>query len=171
MLDLMEASVAVIVATTSATAAAAAAAATTTTAASTCAAGAAAIRPSPLLPSSAAHNHQKCCQREQVVVEVAPEHHVSLGVKQKKKKAAGGVSSRSCSFLRSVGCSPFKAGSDHGAGHRQPWNMRHPSSHRTSSIESDCSEHSRMLRFQKQPPPQPFKSWSWQEKLHTSPAE
>lgn len=69
VLDLMKASVAVIVATTSSTAAAA-------TAAATCAA---ALRPSPLLPSSAARNHQKCCQREPVVGKVVPQHHISPG--------------------------------------------------------------------------------------------
>lgn len=68
VLDLMKASVAVIVATTSSTAAA--------TAAATCAA---ALRPSPLLPSSAARNHQKCCQREPVVGKVVPQHHISPG--------------------------------------------------------------------------------------------
>lgn len=68
MLDLMKASVAVIIATTSS--------ATAATAAATCAA---ALRPSPLLPSSAARNHQKCCQREPVVGKVVPQHHISPG--------------------------------------------------------------------------------------------
>lgn len=68
VLDLVKASVAVIIAPTSSSAAAAAAAATTCTAA---------LRPSPLVPSSAARNHQKRRQREPGVAKVVPQHHIS----------------------------------------------------------------------------------------------
>lgn len=64
MLDLVKASVAVIIAPTSSSAAAT----------TTCAA---VLRPSPLVPSSAARNHQKRCQREPVVAKVVPQHHIS----------------------------------------------------------------------------------------------